>query len=325
MCFRQSDPQELTEIYKFGDLQAVPLDYADYTNGHQDIHAIKEDRYNPGTLFLMIGAAIMKYTPGQALTHFLGDINQTEYFVYEEGNSSVAKFSIIFDLVQYNRTKIALADYVNNCVREYDYETDIVQPLFGECGKLNNYHGSWKDGDNIPGNSNFLALVLSIQYVESENYFIVCDQGFGQLSVFDVATSRAMPLLDGIQSSKVPTPLSLLLSKDEKQVFVSHVYGISLIDLTTRQVTSIVGQASLSGDFSTNLPLVVGPFKTATVGLLHHLSWLVNDQVLIANSGDNQALVVINLVEQTVLASCKGESLTFVLLNLGRTRRFSSS
>ena len=313
MCFRQSDPQELTEIYKFGDLQAVPLDYADYTNKHQDIHAIKEDRYNPGTLFLMIGAAIMKYTPGQPLTHFLGDINQTDYFVYEEGNSSVAKFSIIFDLVQYNRTKIALADYVNNCVREYDYETDIVQPLFGACHSTKPLHRIWRDGDSIPGDHHFLNGVIAVEFIESDNYFIAIDKGIGQLSVFDVASQQAMPLLHRSESLKVSNPSSLLINKNGNQLYVSHKFGLSKIDLNSRYVSLLAGQV-VSEVTHQNAPLVAEPFSSGLVELMTHLSWIVADKVLVGKGENNSGVVIVNPEEQIVSASCKGENSHFETL-----------
>ncbi|XP_067947924.1 uncharacterized protein [Watersipora subatra] len=305
--FSDDSRSELANIYGFGELEGVNLDYGNFSNDDQTIHCVKEDRYNPGTFFLSIASGLMKYTPGMPLQRLLGDVSRTFRNTYREGNSSVALFTSILDFVQYNQTKLAIADFLNNCIREYDFETDSVRPLIGACRSSKATHGLWNDGDVIPGNSNFLQGVLSLQYVESKNYFVMCDYLFFQLSVYDVVNDEAKPLLTTQQSWSLANPFSLLLSSDEQKLFIAHAYGLSVYNLQSRELTRLVGESVFVDDLD-NRPLVPGPFATATVGAVEHIRWLVPDQVILGHGGTNKALVIVNLMEKKVLASCQGRT-----------------
>lgn len=275
----------------------------------RSIFNIKEDRYNPGSFFLMSRFTIRKFTPGQPITPFLGNPSQT-LRKHTDGNSTVAEFSqFIFDLVQYNRTKMAIADYFNHCLREYDYETDAVSSIAGDCNDSLMPIGKLRLSDRWPARSNFMNGIFAVVLVESENYFIVCDHAYGQMVKYDVAT-QTVELL--VATHYLYSPMSLLLNTQGTEVYVGHPYGLSKVNLATRKVSLLSGN-NTQIDPSVYIAQKFGPFTADSVGSVQCLSWLVPDQVLVAIAEANEVLVVANMAERNILASCHGKNSWFVV------------
>jgi len=237
---------------------------------------------------------------------FLGQPDQQQLYRYQTGNSSVAEFSVITDMVQYNRTKYALGDYLNNCVREYDSETDMFTPLIGACAEhYRTTVGSLQPGVAIAGDSNFISGTLNIELVESANYFILCDHSYGQVTTYDLNTGLVQLLLNSNDNS-LPSPTSLLLSSDDKYLYVSHTNGLSKVDLETRAVQLLVGEAKIS--LSTDPPVVLstGAFHGTTLGPLSSLTWLKDNEILFGISDNLNTLIVLDLILNQTMGSCTG-------------------
>jgi len=257
---------------------------------------------------------ILKHTPGEPMERFLGQPDQQQLYRYQTGNSSVAEFSVITDMVQYNRTKYALSDYLNNCVREYDSESDMITPLIGACAEhYSTTVGSLQPGVAIAGDSNFINGTLDIELVESANYFILCDRGYGQVTTYDLNTGLVQLLLDSNDNS-LPSPTSLLLSSDERSLYVSHTNGLSKVDLETQAVQLLVGEAKVS--LSTDPPVVLstGPFHNTSFGSLSSLTWLKDNEILFGVSDTLNTLVVLDLILNQAMGSCTGYYAAYVVI-----------
>ena len=105
----------------FGGLTEVNIDFGSYKSRPIDVFV--EDQYNPGTFFFNSAHAIMKLTSNGTVEHLLGDLHQSRK-PYAPGNSTTARFALISSILQYNETILLIADYLNSCVREYNFERD---------------------------------------------------------------------------------------------------------------------------------------------------------------------------------------------------------
>jgi len=80
LCRRHSDVEKLQKDYGLFDLQSIDLSQ-ETLNCSQNITnnqiiRIQEDRYQPGSYFLMYVGFILKYTPGEPMELFLGHPDQ---------------------------------------------------------------------------------------------------------------------------------------------------------------------------------------------------------------------------------------------------------
>ena len=96
------------------------------------VKCLKEDICQPGSIFALIGNAIIRTNQDSSWQLIAGSINQSGY---KNGNSTTARFNNPGSFIQMqNSTQILVADTKNYCIRTIDYETWNVGTLSGRCG-----------------------------------------------------------------------------------------------------------------------------------------------------------------------------------------------
>lgn len=299
---------------KLGPLSAVSIDWGDFKS--QPIDVIREDRYNPGSFFINARTTIKKWTPGSPVTLLLG--NETQEDVnkgYRDGPSNIAEFTIISDFVQFNRTKLAIGELVNACIRLYDFETDNVSTIVGVCDA----HGrgiypaadTWEEYDINTEKDSLspqFSGILSILILEKWNKLLIVDYGYKIIIQHDFIRQKTKILDMGLYL-QCPKPLHIISNANETEIFINHAYGLSKYNLQTKVITLLVGEidGTLLGNL--HLKLIPGPFHTAQTGSMDSLRWLVQDQVLVSmGRKDNEALVIIDLMQKQIYSVCSGQS-----------------
>lgn len=296
-------PEHLCPIQvSFGDLELAPLDPAGYTRRTVDF--IIEDKYNLGTFFLNWGHAIVKYTPGQPLERFLGNMSQIEKR-YTAGNSSTAEFSLISEVVQFNRTIMLIGDYLNHCVREYNFETDEVTQLVGKCGRDNGPAMPLNEGEVLPGDSHYMTGIMSFVLLKTRSLLLTIDYGYLRISEYNFNT-KMVRLFGKKMQDKIPKPYIMLANQAETELYVVHSYGLSRVNLDTLEVTLVVGE-NVNDAEEMDQPIVTGSFADAKVGLIASLQWLVQDELLVAHGiKTNQAIMFLDLKGKQLYTACEG-------------------
>ncbi|XP_067947926.1 uncharacterized protein [Watersipora subatra] len=289
---------ECPVFVSFGNLTVVP----EHTS--RPINSIAEDMYNPGTFFYASGFAVTKVSADGSSSVILGSQNRSE-MGYVSGNSDTARFTLISQIKQYNETILLLADYINNCVREYNSETDLVRQMVGNCLGSNSGLYSLSPGDVKPADTHYMVGAFDIEFLRKNKSLLTLDFGYQQICRYDYTTDTVQ-LLHPSLKQQIPRPYDLLVNSDETMMYVIHSYAISSVDLQTFEVRLLVGTVA-DVDSATDVPFSAGPFSTATIGLLDSLKWLVPDQLLVSViSRSTQALVFLDLKGEQVYSACVG-------------------
>lgn len=269
------------------------------------------DRYNPSSFFIISSGCIKRFTPGQPLQTFLGDCEQTQSQPSSGNTSSTARFGILSKLVQYNRTKYAIADFYNSCVREYDSETDTIITIIGKCQpfSLQTEHvGDIRVGQNINPDKNFMGGITEMVLSEKGNYFLLHDLAYQRVTKYDLNSGYVSLLFsDFSAAAAIPNIHSILFNSDESEFYVTHSNGLSKVNVTTLEVTPILG-TPVEEWRPPPVNLTTGDFVTATIDKVSPLMWLIPDKIIICASSKHQSLLVFNLVERKLLSSCTGKS-----------------
>ena len=267
---------------------------------------MKEDRYNLGEFFYGMDFLLYKYRPvSEQEKHqlVLGDLNQVEQ-IWRNGNSSIAAFAWIFDVVQPSSTTLLIADGLNKCIQHYDYETDLVSTLIGSCA-------GFREAVKIfppltlyrtaSANQTTLGTVTSIALVESTTSLLLSDNGQGTILKYDFDT-ELVSLLAPMNS--LPESGDILLNPEETKVFVSFAKGISFVSLATGIIKPLI-----EGNHPNIIP---GGFTEAKMRRLDSLSWLVPGKVIMGIpyhtdvNTSSTGLVTIDLELEVVSLHCAG-------------------
>lgn len=295
----------------FGSLKEREIDWGEYKQ--RPIDVILEDRYNPGVFYINSRTTIKRYVPGQPITLLLGDEMQPDVNQgFQDGHRSVAKFSLISGILQFNQTKMAIADFQNACVRLYDFATENVSTIIGFCdsfgrGKVPN---SWEEYDENTVKASLDAQfsgILAILYLEKTNKMLVVDNAYKMIVENDFATEKTRALNPALRR-KCPRPVHIIADREENHIYINHAYGVSRYNLHTKDIKLLFGFIDETETGESHIDLVPGPFSSAQTGALDSLSWLVRDQVLVAMGRlDNEAIVIVDLIQEQVYSICDGK------------------
>lgn len=291
----------------FGSLTKVDTDF-DLT---WSIGMIKEDRYKPGTFYFTSGAAIWRYVPGQEVSVLLGNETQKDINSgYRDGRASEALFSLINGFVQLNQSQMAIADYINGCIRLYDFTTGNVSTIVGVCDARGRRIASdnWQSDHKGMRNStdSQFNVVYSVIFLERWNKLLCCDNS---LIIQNDFASQKTSLLDSNLYENSPGTRHIIADSEENNIYINHGHGVSRYNLHTRETSLLFGTVSIAGH--SDKDFLLGPFSTAQTGLQERLNWLVRDQVLVAAEDvdvDVQALVFIDLRQEGLYSMCKGKN-----------------
>ena len=127
--FRMSTTSTLTNTSSAAEWTLSP-DHDIFPRG--SVKCLKEDICQPGSLFALLGNALIRTNQDSSWQLIAGSINQSGY---KNGNSTTARFNNPGSFIQMqNSTQILVADTMNYCIRTIDYETWNVGTLSGRCG-----------------------------------------------------------------------------------------------------------------------------------------------------------------------------------------------
>lgn len=297
---------------KFGELQEVDLDIGNFSS--MPIDFIVEDRYNPGVFFYNQRTTLRRWVPGNSVTNFLGNAEQEDVNVgFRDGDASEAEFTLISGIVQFNKTKMAIADFQNACVRLYDSVTNNVTTIIGIC----NNHGSGAKTKSEPWNafSNdekpFLTPsysgVVSLCLLEKRNLLLLSDNSYKVIVANDFNTNMSR-VLDKNLYVHVPKPSNIIADREEDNIFINHAYGVTRYNMDTGKITKLFGDVDVSLSGTSHIDLIPGPFSVAKTGALDSFSWLIPDQLLLSMGKKfNEVLLVIDLVNDHIYPLCQGK------------------
>ena len=309
-------PRHRLPLTKLADLEEISILTGNLTS--RPIDVLKEDKFQPGSFLHTSVYSIRRYTPGQPSSIILGS-DSLEYpslltqpsaripgFQYRDGPASQATFSLISDFVQYNNSKMAVADFLMNCIREYDFETDNVTTIIGVCERYSFSTRPLQSNMSVSAFTRFMVAPQLLQYVESKNSLIFHDFGYEQLLTYDFAT-KTVRLLDSRLYESLRNVKSLLVNEEGTELYVAHSYGLSVVNLDTMDVKRLVGETALDrGDG--DRPLMAGLFSEASIGKIISLNWIYNNDVIAAvRLHSPEALLVFDLRKKVVSTHCIGK------------------
>ena len=287
---------------KFSELEEVPILNGNFTS--RPIDTIKEDLFNPGTFLYTSVSALMQFTPGEPVSVLLGSTEYKRPFVFRNGPSDVARFTLIGDVLQYQEKKLLIADFLANCIREYDYETDNVTTFLGVCNQSTLQSRALLPEQRVSRFSQVMVAPFNLQHVKKFNYLLFADFGYKQLLKYNFS-SETIELLDSSLYELLPNIYSFLVNGDGTKLYAAHSYGLSVVDLETKKVRLLVGErVNDRGD--ANPSFVAGSFKRASIGKLYTLKWIYDDEV-IAATGRVEGVITFDLRRKMVSTYCIGK------------------
>ena len=338
LCFRQSSLIELSEPYQFHDLQAVPLDYADKTTDNVDtskfktlcpqcpvkaafgnlttvnkgqepfvnrrITALLEDYYNPGSFFFSTSESLWKLASDGTIELFLGDPTGEDKY-YAEGNSSVARFSQINVMVQYNETTLLIGDIVNNCVRTYNAKTDWVTQLVGSCLEIREKKIKLEADQEVPANTRLFGGISCLVLLKKSDRLLILDDKYHQIYQYSFTTEMVKLLHHDLQKN-LSEPHDMIASEDEQKLYVADAVGLSVVNLETFEVVRLI-EDQHEPSYNPDRLFKSGSFQQASIGYINKLKWLVPDQLLVTLGTDaNEMMIFIDLKGEQVYSACEG-------------------
>ena len=100
-----------------------------------------------------------------------------------DGVGTAAKFNTIHDLEYVTpRNKVIVSDHKNNCLREFDRQTLVVERFAGQCRSPGDV-----DGDRLDAKLN---SVLRTVYDATHNLLYIAERDTGKLRILDFETMR---------------------------------------------------------------------------------------------------------------------------------------
>lgn len=303
MCF---DNDNCGLDFDFGTLTKVDMDWDKFKN--LPIGMIKEDRYKPGTFYFTSQTTIKRFVLGQPITSLLGNENPG----HRDGPASKAEFTLIESFVQFNQTKMAIADPQNGCIRLYDFVTDNVSTLVGICHSQSTTVSTAKWVYSFEEMKNFtdpqFTSVRSIVFLNKWDKLLIVDT-YDSIIIQCQFSSQKTSLLDSQLYRKCPTAYNLVADREEDNIYIKHAHGVSTYNLRSKQVTLLLGNVDDETINNQHSHLLPGPFKLAKIGRLHSFNWLLRDQVLVAISWKDNAIVIIDMQQEEVYSICQGKYL----------------
>ncbi|KAF6021235.1 hypothetical protein EB796_020453 [Bugula neritina] len=222
---------------------------------------------------------------------------------YKAGNSSTAEFALLGGVAQVNETIMLVADYLNNCIRQYDMVTDNITEFIGSCEGTPLQSIKILPGQEVPANTHFLSGPLKIVMIKSQNYLIVIDHVYQLITRYSFEKKTVRLLGDQLLDS-LPNPRDILPTSDESAIYVVHSHGLSRVDLSTLEVTLLTGEVSSSVN---NIDFSPGSFDTAVIGFIETIRWLVPDRLMVTiGTRLNEELIFIDLNEKEIYSTCIG-------------------
>lgn len=264
---------------------------------YNNLDLLRKDRYDNKT-FIMIrqgnGAALYRFEPGKNPELFGGNLEISSSPV---GNQEGTKYRLIYDVAQYDVSKIAFSEFwPDGCIKVFDKTNDQISPLVGNCSNSNGMSNRLNFGDKTLAIEFKIGNPVKLLALEKKRKLIFNDFTDKLLYMYDFDT-KLLELF--VQSYKLAAPSSMLSSADEATVYVSHNYGVSTIRVGDRKVTLLTGTNTNQGIGS----LSTGPFSTANVGALSHLNWIIEDRLMAATN--DRALVLLDMVDRNVNVACR--------------------
>jgi len=276
-----------------------------------------EDEYNDGEFYYNSGHLLLKYVPGEPVQHVLGNDYEGmgPYDIrYKAGNSSTAEFALFGGVAQVNETIMLVADYLNNCIRQYDMITDNITEFIGSCEGTFIQSREILPGQEVPANTHFLSGPLKIVMIKSQNYLLVMDYGYQLITRYSFE-KKTVRLLGDQLSDYLPNPRDILPTSDESAIYVAHSYGLSRVDLSTLEVTIITGEVSSRANNLRNIAFSPGSFDTAVIGYIETIRWLIPDRLMVTiGTRLNEELIFIDLDEKEIYSTCIGMSVLLVFI-----------
>ena len=287
----------------FGNLTEVEVNWESYKN--KPIDFILEDQYNIGSFFINSGFTLAKLNSDGSVEHVLGDTSQKDTD-YAPGNSRSAKFSYISAVIQHNETVLLLADYLNNCVREYNSEVDWVRQLVGKCNGSPSTSHALEPGQVLSPDANFMSGLLDMVHLKKQNVLVLIDHGYRQFSKYNF-DNDSVELLHPTLKRDIPQPSNMVKSQDEKFLYVVHRFALSKVNFHTFEVTKLIGEVT-ADETHRDILFVGGPFSKAAIGYLHNINWLVQDQLLVSTGTySNEMLMFFDLKGEQAYSACRGK------------------
>mgnify|MGYP001793723565 FL=1 len=279
------------------------------------VDSLKEDLNYPGAFIYVTAGSVNRLWPNNTHNVLAGSSGNRGL---RNGPAHQALFSVLTDFIQYKKTKLALVDFRNHCIRELDTESGMVSTLIGSCHVHNTPHGLITlrtDGEQTNATSNFLNHPVQVLYLETKDYFLTYDFLNTLIYKVDLKTNTVRLLSSRLHSVSIPNVNYIAKNQEETKLYISHNFGLSVIDLETLESKMLVG----TKDFLLEeiaMPLQAGPFEDAQIGSIVALNWLIQDQVLVGVVfKGGESLVVIDLANERVNFLCKGNVCCNVIWN----------